>query len=409
MGIALAIAVVIVLLYGFLVAPLLRGTRAGQGEGGMFPELRALGTGALSFQELSDFFKQLAEEKSARYAFQALAAASVPPGTDMHLLAHVVGDVLYRKEGMQGIRICTNEFRNACSHSIVVGVLLERGETALEDIARICRDAPGGSGAYTMCFHGLGHGVLAYTGYDFEAAVGLCQRTATAAYRNREAVECIGGGMMEMVSGIHNPGLWRKQRERYFKEDDPLYPCTADFMPRDERDMCYLYITPHLFTTAGANLSSPGTRNFSKAFTFCNAVSLDAGANRDACYGGFGKEFVVLAQGRDIRKIEELTTEQLQRVYDWCMLADASDGRMSCMRHVVNSLYWGGENRPNAAIRFCALIPDASTGSACFQHLTGAVGYFVRDTRYREAYCDELPSQIQEECRVSLRVPKSSR
>ena len=116
-----------------------------------------------------------------------LKRASVPSGTDMHLLGHVVGDILYAQEGLKGIKTCTHDFRNACSHTIVVGLFSEQGEVALPKIAETCYQAPGGSGAYTMCFHGLGHGVLAYTGYDLTKAAQLCQKTGTTGYNYRES------------------------------------------------------------------------------------------------------------------------------------------------------------------------------------------------------------------------------
>src|SRR3989344_7123689 len=130
----------------------------------------------LNFEELKSYFQNLAERKGARHAFEILNTASLPPNTDLHLLGHIVGDVLYKQEGIRGMEVCTNDFRNACSHSIVVGIFFDKGESALSEIAETCRRAPGGSGAYTMSLHGLGHGILAAVDYDMGRAAELCNK-----------------------------------------------------------------------------------------------------------------------------------------------------------------------------------------------------------------------------------------
>ena len=306
----------------FIVQQRKNASGSGQSEDRAYPELAYLAGTTLSFGELSHFFRGLAEEKGAAYAFEVLKAAPLPPGTDLHLLGHAVGDVLYKQQGMEGIKICTNDFRNACSHSIVVGLLLDHGEQVLPKIASACRQAPGGSGAYTMCYHGLGHGVLAYVNYDLARAVALCKKTGSAAYHNEEASQCVGGTIMEIISGGgHNHDVWEKQRPRWLKPDDPLYPCKQNFMPDSAKTFCYLYITPYLFEAAGADPSAPDSAALEKAFQFCDALPKNDPGDRGSCYGGFGKDLIVLAQGRDIRKMTEMTYPQFERVYTWCLLA----------------------------------------------------------------------------------------
>ncbi len=371
---------------------------------GSYPELQELSRQGQSFAELAAFFKAVAEAKGAAYAFGLLRVAPLAPNTDLHLLAHHVGDVLYRQRGLDGIQICTDEFRNACSHTIVVGLFYERGISALPDIAQACRAAPGGSGAYTMCFHGLGHGILAYTGYDLPEAIRICSRTATPQYAGREEAECVGGAIMEIISGGgHDKDLWSRQAPKYFQTSDPLYPCTADFMPQGApRLRCYSYLTPHLFRAAGADLAAPQPRDYAAAFRFCERISPSNAQARGACFGGFGKEFTVLAKDRDIRRIEDMTDAELKRVYEWCMLAEDRGGTAACIEQAMQSLYWGGENDRNAAIRFCMIINDQAYRDGCMGDLIGAVGFYIRDRNYHEAFCAELSADYRRRCRDRL-------
>lgn len=375
----------------------------GKGVTRVYPEIESLQSKQLSFRNLESYFQNLAQEKGAAYAYEVLKIAPIPPNIDMHLLGHVVGDILYKQEGVNGIKICTNDFRNACSHSIVIGLFNDKGEGALPAIAQACRKAPGGSGAYTMCFHGLGHGILAYLGYDMEKAIEMCKKTGTVEYRNREYIECVGGAVMEIIGGgFHDHELWAKQRVQYLKNDDPLYTCFASFMPKEARVQCLVYLTPHLFEAAGGDLAHPTPNDFEKAFTFCGKIPNDDFSDREACFGGFGKEFVVLAQERDIRKIESMTYRQLSRVYEWCLLAQNKEGVGACLSYALGSLYWGGENDYHVSLRFCEVMNDDEIKSSCYENLIGLANTYRTDSVYQKEFCSEIPNAQKAQCRARL-------
>lgn len=366
-------------------------------SGDRYPEHAELAVrGDWSFTELSNYFRRLAEKKGAPYAFDVLLAAPLPSGTDVHLLGHTVGNVLYAQQGITGIRECTQDFRNACAHSVVIGALLEHGEGALGDIAAACAAAPGGSGAYTMCFHGLGHGVLAYTGYELEKAVEMCSRMGTTAYQQREYAECVGGAVMEMNDGVHDPQVWLAQRDTYFRDDDPLYPCTASFMPREVQDVCYTYLTPRLLRAVGIGLDAPVDSDWSRAFALCAPLVGDSRL-RDACYGGFGKEFVTLVRGRDVRDVGAMAEAELSVVRSLCSQAGIHSGEAACLTHALYSLFWGGENRPDASFRFCA-IADGDAQDTCYRELAGQIAYYQGGMPKGAALCERLPERYRSSC-----------
>lgn len=397
--VALGFAVVLCALAVMFLRP---GTSAGLLKPGeIYPETTELTGKQLTFQEYSTYFQQLAEKKGAVYAFRVLGQAPFPGGTDLHLLGHIVGDMLYEQEGIDGIKSCTDEFRNACSHSVVIGVLNEQGPGALSDIAVTCTKAPGGPGAYTMCFHGLGHGVLAYTGYDLQKAVEMCKLTGTQQYRYREYVECVGGTIMEMIAGVHDRDVWERQVGKFFKESDPLYPCNADWMPKEVRSICYIQLTPHLFTAAGGDLGNLSPDIYPKAFSYCATLPRGEGKNGDraSCYSGFGKEFVVLAQGRDVRDIGSMQEPGLRNIRAWCALAGDEEGELACASSALASLFWGGENKPDAAFTFCALAEGAARTS-CYEDLAGSIGYYHSRDGKAAALCARIPAEFQQRCTV---------
>ncbi|HEY4694795.1 MAG TPA: hypothetical protein VIH52_02415 [Candidatus Nanoarchaeia archaeon] len=391
----------IVLIASWLViSGKLQPTKLIEAEKRDYSEIAYLQGKDFSFQELSNYFTQLAYSKGAEYAYEVLKITSLPSNTDLHLLGHVVGDVLYKQQGGAGIKICTDDFRNACSHSIVVGLFVEKGEGSLSEITEACRQAPGGKGAYTMCFHGVGHGILAAFGYNLEKAVEICEKTE---FGRGEFPECVGGAIMEITGGgFHDRELWSKQRPNYLKSDNPLYPCNSDLIPSAAKFMCYTYITPYLFEAVGANLGSPQPSDFEKAFAFCNQVPANEAQNRESCFGGFGKEFVVLAKSRDIRNVENMNDAELATVYQWCTLGKSEEAVSDCVVGAMHSIYWGGENKSETAVRFCSLATDQSLQEKCFTQLIGAVSYYIDDKSYRSNFCAQVPNAYQKRCQTNL-------
>jgi hypothetical protein len=384
---------------GLGVAWLVRNQSASSDQ--TYPELTEIAqTEFESFTQLTNYFADLAFDKGAVYAFEILKYADLPTNTDVHLLGHTVGDILYQQKGAEGIKYCTQDFRNACSHTVVIGLFLDYGEDAIPLISEACHQAPGGRGAYTMCFHGLGHGVLAYTGYDMQKAVQLCDKMGTQEYGYREASECVGGTTMEMVSGVHDLDLWQIQLQNYLREDDPHYPCTADFISDRDRHMCITYWTPKLFERAGANLQKPDPKFFAAAFGFCQ--ELENPADRETCHASFGKEFIGLARDRDIRDFGRMSDEQMNTVNQWCALAPNADATKACTVSAVNSLYWGGENPPEVAVRFCASQTDHQLKAACYESVIQGVQYYIGDQTYRQAFCGLVESEFEARCQEVL-------
>lgn len=398
------VTIALILINIIFITLLLKGDSF-KGTKGNYPELSAINNSNMNFNELSKFFNDLAKEKGGRYAFEVLKVAQLGPNIDLHLLGHFVGDVLYKQEGADGITACDNDFRNACSHSIVIGLFNDKGENALSQISNVCRKAPGGSGAYTMCFHGLGHGILAYENYDMKKASEICQKTGTAEYNYSEGAQCISGTVMEIIGGgFHDKELWQIQREKYLNKNQPLALCQSSFIPENSKTLCYEYLTPYFFEAVGANLAQPTAQDFKKAFQYCKQLP-EGDSNRNTCFAGFGKEFGGLVQSRDIRQdsINNISSSKLKQISDWCLLADDTKGTESCIVDAMNSLYWGGENDRGVSIRFCSEVTDSYFQKSCFSALTLAVSYYIKDTNYRESYCKEIPVDYQSDCQKILK------
>jgi len=356
------------------------------------------------FKELKNYFTNLSENKGAAYGYEVLRKATLPPDTDLHLLGHVVGEILYKERGIDGIQICTQEFRNACSHAIVTGAFYEFGEEALPKIESACQKAPGGLGAYGMCFHGLGHGILTYLSYDVVRAIEFCKKTGTGAHFNEEYKQCASGTIMEIVGGgDHDKELWSIERMKYLSTTDPLAPCNASWMPLEVRPMCYSYLTPNLFTFGGGNLGNLSEKNYRQAFSFCERIPQNEPQSRASCFGGIGKELPTIVMARDIRAIDQIPAPKLATVHEWCELGETTEAVGGCIRSVVQSLIWGGENDPYAAGVFCSLTPGGTSHEACIDELMNAASFYLTpDNPKRDRVCEPLSGEDATTCSSRL-------
>lgn len=362
-----------------------------------YAEARTIGKHVSTFKELSDRFRTLADEKGGVYAFEVLARATLPQNTDLHLLGHVVGEELYAQKGVSGIADCTQDFRNACSHSIAIGTLNEYGASgAVPLIFDACTDAPGGSGAYTMCFHGLGHGVFAYFGYSLPETISFCRTFGTPEHTNQEYIECVGGAIMELMGGGgHDTALWEDAREKYLTT--PLAPCVQDVIPDDVKGICITYITPRLFELAGSSLETLDSALIPKAFSYCELIPQSYTGFRERCFGGFGKEFVVLAGGRDVRSVESFSNDMFLKAIGWCVLSGSLEAERACIGDALSSVFWGGENDTEASFRFCSLTPRSSQ-DACLARLGEQIVRYIPLGPRRDELCARLSGAVSEGC-----------
>ncbi len=351
------------------------------------------------FGRISEFLVTAANSKGALYAYDLLRFTRLGPDLDLHLLGHVVGDEIYKQKGIPGMAHCTHDFRNACSHSIVVGALLENGREVFDTINDACRQSPGGSGAYTMCFHGFGHGVLAYAEYDMEKAVELCLLVGTDEYHQNEAYQCIGGAVMEMKDGIHNEELWAPQKDKFVDADNPLSLCQADYMVDGAKHLCYAYITPYLFDAIGGHGNQPTADIFAASMKLCESELEEK--YRRVCYAGFGKEYIVLAKNLNIQALDNLNSDEVTKVENWCDKAPHNYGALECKLAVVDSLYWGGENDFQASVKYCSEI-SAKDRTSCFNLFYTNVLFYKHTPDLNKKICATVPVEHQSGCKAKL-------
>jgi len=347
----------------------------------------------LTFAQVLESLTEVSDEHGAEAAFDLLIESKLPKSIDSHLMGHFVGDILYDQQGIEGLTHCTDAIGFACAHSIVINALLDKGPSVFDEINDICGRVPGGNG-YGMCFHGFGHGVLAFTEYHLPEAIKACVQVGTEAYGYEEAEECVGGVIMEMRGGIHNPRVWEQNGAQYLDKENPLYMCQADYMPDAYREYCYIYITPFIFDTI-TKADIPTYKDFAPATNHCANASLEF---QEACYGGFAKEYLGFILGRDIRLVQTINTDQLTDLWQACEAAATPLARSHCAKYAVYNLYRSGSHPYEISADFCSLVSEDLSKNACFTNLQDQVFSHNESADYRTNFCTALQNNYGVEC-----------
>ncbi len=269
----------------------------------------------------------------AQAAYNEFAVSVASSSIELqHTGAHDFGAALFDQEGMKGLAICDARFSYGCFHEFLGRAISKLGLGAVERLNQGCMDALPQS--VLSCQHGIGHGVLAYLGYDEKALSEALQVCHGLPY-NDPIGGCYGGVFMEYNVRTM---LGRSGALRDIQSDTMLAPC--DSLSEEYASACYFW-QPQLwhqtFIAEGATTSVA----FKRMGSLCESLKGDAYL-RD-CFEGIGN---IIAPSADFdgRKAAIL-----------CDSTSADpENRLFCRSYAANSLFNGGAGGKGDADAVCA-------------------------------------------------------
>lgn len=129
----------------------------------------------------------------AAYKELSILIAPLEP-QPQHEEAHTFGAALYEVLGTEGLRICDSKFAFACYHEFLGRAISDLGLSSVVALNQACFDSLQDSPL--SCQHGIGHGVVAYLGYDEKALSRSLEICKNLPYSDPIG-GCYGGVFME--------------------------------------------------------------------------------------------------------------------------------------------------------------------------------------------------------------------
>jgi cytochrome c553 len=201
-----------------------------------------------------------------------------------------------------------------------------------------------------QCFHGLGHGLMIYSGDDLPWSLKTCHRLPD--YTNGDS--CTGGVFMQNFDTTMGVS-------KYLKTSNPIYPC--NIVSEDNKSYCYLIVT--------ARILAVDHYNWKKTASWCRRSERDWVAT---CFESYGRD----ASG--------FTTYHAAKTVRLCRLAGRNMG--DCM----DGASWDYANNYAAGKPSVAICNAAPTRfkERCFEGLGTVVGSIDGSREARTNACKQL-------------------
>lgn len=205
---------------------------------------------------------------------------------------------------------------------------------------------------YYQCNHGLGHGLMLYTGLDLPAALNYChQLTAPGT-----PVMCSGGVFMENQSssfGLHS---------RWLSTKNLLYPCNSKLVQRQDKLYCYLLITSHILPYVGGD--------WVKTADWCRRSEPGW---VDICFQSYGRDVA----GAAVRNPQQMKT----------LCSKAGSGEKECIFGAIRDVMNNNAQDPQGEA-FCEIVKAKYRGY-CFFGMGSILGTQHADSEGKHAACEQ--------------------
>lgn len=324
---------------------------------------------ASNLDEQVRWYKKLIERVGPEEAQEQLLRSGLPFDGETHLLNHTVGDYLYKKYGTSGLSKCKDYFLASCYHGFVLNAIAEGGEEQISKIMAECEKM--GNPVVAQCSHAVGHGYLAYLGYEnLNQALLMCSDTADK-ISPFLAFNCEDGVFMENIWAVHDG---TPSAERWIHPDDDNYPCND---PRVEEKY-----TRACWSNQPALLYQRYRGDIKKVGEVCEKI--ENKSNREMCFNGLS------------RQISPVSKNSVQNVFKLCGLLPNDWVNYCLTTNAISSFSVGDREIPYA---ICEATRNESNQKECYKGLTGVIRAYARDINEYEKYCEKIrDDSLKENC-----------
>jgi len=303
--------------------------------------------------------------KPALDRLQTMMTTNPTVASDCHRIAHRMGSAALKRfkdkvaeAFIAGSPVCWSGYY----HGIVERAFLGQPDDKLAVVARqLCSDPQINVQRFLayQCIHGLGHGLMIYTGYDLPGSLKTCDGLRTGFDR----VSCSGGVFMENFTSSYGV------KSKYLRTSDPIYPCNA--VAQRHKLYCYLLVTSNALRINGYDLKKTAA-----------ACMRSEKAWVSTCYESFGRDASGMA-GTDAK--QALAT---------CRLATSHQSE--CLYGVSRDITSSDAGGARAG-RFCARAPSLHQPH-CYEGVGSVLGSIETTPVALRARCRQVGGRHVHAC-----------
>ncbi len=320
------------------------------------------------------FLKKFLAEVGPASTIEKLADVMPAMGLSCHDRAHKAGRFAYELMGAAAFERCSSHCHSGCYHGAAEAFFREKGTANLqESLTKLC---PSGKNRFFthQCVHGVGHGLMAWSGYELSDALESCNLLSDS---NAQS-SCWTGVFMENIVGglaVENAAA-NFSPDRHFTKyltDDPHYPCNS--VGERYRGSCYFLQTSRMLQLFGGD--------FQKIAASC----LEAPEQfRTPCFQSMGRD------------VGGTSKHNVRLAIEKCTWAPAGIYRRECLSGAVQDTFWDPSGEREAK-EFCSLLTDQTEVRRCYEVVAGRAGEVLTDADFSR-FCASLADEFQSFCRA---------
>jgi mono/diheme cytochrome c family protein len=342
-----------------------QATRTATGGGsvaaGFKPDNTKLSDCTADFRCFEQAFANISYKDGPKAALDLFDQKIKTPGpieSDCHRIAHAIGGgALSHYKGNVGQAFVAG--RPSCTSGYYHGIL-ERAFLGIHEkdlgaaSRRFCSGPQVRSSEFIayQCVHGLGHGLMIYTGYDLPLSLHTCDKLST----QWDAISCTGGVFMENYQSSYGTV------SKWLKGNDLLYPCDA--VGKRYKYYCYDMVTARILPKVGYNwaTASKVCRRSEKGWV-------------DICFQSLG---------RDASGFTRLNPKEILKI---CQNPNAGKMATECVYSAAKDMTYTDVS-PRRAKGLCNTAPVSMRGY-CWEGIGNILGSFNADGNKRKASCND--------------------
>ncbi len=298
----------------------------------------------------------------------SLSRIGYKEGLDCHERAHEIGRITYQLYGSIAFKECSNECHSGCRHGATEAYFKERGTQSLEDdLNNLCNNEKNEFSKH-QCYHGVGHGLMAWANYDINHALKSCDLINSTQAQS----SCYSGIFMENVVGGLNEEDGSDHYTIYLSDDYHM-PCNVI----DDKYVldCYFFQSSRMAILANAN--------FTKVSQECSKAP-----NEESI------RYCFISMGRDISGIN---LRDPKKSYDLCVNSTENLQRTEhCLTGVMYDAFWETTQK-ESAIEFCSILNETTMQNYCFEYIINRSKELLTKEEQTN-FCLEIPEKFNQTC-----------
>ncbi len=313
--------------------------------------------------------KALREYLKTHTPAEAVAVIKAHPEVDCHQRVHKIGRTYYELNGNKAFTIMNSECQSGFTHGATEAFFREHGTANLAgSLATICNNDASAFFDH-QCFHGIGHGLMAFNDYDLPESLRGCDLLP------RGLESCYSGVFMENVVGAIGIDEAKRRGDNQYHvsswlSKDPHYPCNA--VEEKYRSTCYFFQSSRMFQ-----------------------LNMDAAAVAQTCDGVEQRYHLqcFASMGRDVGSRNPGLNANIERD---CSFPKLTANQVYCIHGAAENIFWEPAEQTEA-VELCTSLVRRDFKQQCYSSLASRSQELL-GTYERISFCGSFEPSYRSIC-----------